>query len=83
MTTLTIGKLQKMLEKASPGKAIGFAEVVAEKLRIVHAFAPHSTAILLDPVYGAAQAVAGAALPRGCGLLVDEGWQASYAEALS
>lgn len=72
------GSLKKMLEKASPGKAIGFAEVVAEKLRMVHAFAPHSTAILLDPVYGAAQAVAGAALPRGCGLLValeDSGYQ--------
>jgi len=40
------------------------------KLDLCAALAPHATAVLLDPVYGAAQAVAAGALPRGTGLLV-------------
>jgi tagatose 1,6-diphosphate aldolase len=64
------GSLKRMLEKAMPGRSIGFAEVVAEKLRMTRVLGPLSTAVLLDPVYGAAPAVASAALPGTVGLLV-------------
>ena len=47
-----------------------YADVVSLKLDIVAALAPHSSGVLLDPVYGAAQAVAAGNLTRGTGLLV-------------
>jgi tagatose 1,6-diphosphate aldolase len=64
------GSLKRALAKATPDRTIGFPEVVEEKLRLTRALAPHSTAILLDPVYGAGPCVAGGAIPPGCGLLV-------------
>jgi tagatose 1,6-diphosphate aldolase len=44
--------------------------MVEFKLELCTALAPLSSAVLLDPIYGAAQAVARATLPRGTGLLV-------------
>lgn len=70
--------LRKLLEKGAPGETIGFARLVAEKLRLVHALAPFSSAVLLDPVHGAAQAVAAGAIPGDRGLLVsleDSGYE--------
>jgi tagatose 1,6-diphosphate aldolase len=64
------GSLKQSLQRAMPDRKIGYAEVVAEKLRMVRVFAPHSSAILLDPVYGAAQAIAGQVLPGNVGLIV-------------
>ena len=64
------GSLKKMLEKAMPGRAIGFDEIVTEKLRMTRILAPLSTAVLLDPVYGAGPAVASGAIPGRVGLLV-------------
>ncbi len=58
------------LAKATPDREIGFPEVVAEKIRLTRGLGPHSTAILLDPVYGAGPCVAAGAVPVGCGLLV-------------
>jgi tagatose 1,6-diphosphate aldolase len=64
------GSLKQSLQRAMPNRTIGYAKVVAEKLRMVRVFAPHSSAILLDPVFGAAQAVAAQALPGSVGLIV-------------
>jgi tagatose 1,6-diphosphate aldolase len=64
------GSLKQSLQRAMPDRTIGYAEVVAEKLRMVRVFAQHSSAILLDPVFGAAQAVAAQALPGSVGLIV-------------
>ncbi len=64
------GSLKQSLQRARPDRTIGYAEIVAEKLRMVRVFAPHSSAILLDPVFGAAQAVAAQALPGSVGLIV-------------
>ena len=64
------GSLKQSLQRAMPDQTIGYAEIVAEKLRMVRVFAPHSSAILLDPVFGAAQAVAAQVLPGNVGLIV-------------
>jgi tagatose 1,6-diphosphate aldolase len=64
------GSLKQSLQRAMPDRKIGYAEVVEEKLRMVRVFAPHSSAVLLDPVYGAAQAIASQMLPGNVGLIV-------------
>lgn len=64
------GSLKQSLQRAMPDRTIGYAEIVAEKLRMVRVFAPHSSAILLDPVFGAAQAVTTQTLPGNVGLIV-------------
>ncbi|PPD58608.1 tagatose 1,6-diphosphate aldolase [Dehalogenimonas etheniformans] len=47
-----------------------YAELVEFKMELCRALAPVASAVLLDPVYGAAQAIAGSVLPKGTGLLV-------------
>jgi tagatose 1,6-diphosphate aldolase len=64
------GSLKQSLQRAMPDRSIGYAEMVHEKFRMARVFAPHSSALLLDPVYGAAQAVAAHAIPGGVGLIV-------------
>lgn len=59
----------KMLNPLAP-QAVTYAEVVAAKSDVVRLLAPHASAVLLDPVYGAAQASANGALPGRAGLLV-------------
>lgn len=64
------GSFKSALQRGAGDRPIGYEDVVNEKMRMVRLFAPHSTAILLDPVYGAAQAVASGSLPGGTALLV-------------
>lgn len=64
------GSLKHALAKATPDRSIGFPEVVEEKIRLARALAPHSTAILLDPVYGVGPCIADSAISPGCGLLI-------------
>jgi tagatose 1,6-diphosphate aldolase len=59
----------RMLNPQAP-QAVTYAEVVAAKSDVVRALAPHASAVLLDPVYGAAQVIASGALPGRAGLLV-------------
>jgi tagatose 1,6-diphosphate aldolase len=59
----------KMLNPLAP-QAVTYAEVVAAKSEVVRALASHASAVLLDPIYGAAQAIASGALPGNVGLLV-------------
>lgn len=59
----------KMLNPHAP-QSVAYAEVVGAKSDVVRLLAPHASAVLLDPVYGAAQAIANGALPGRTGLLV-------------
>jgi tagatose-1,6-bisphosphate aldolase len=59
----------KLLDPQAPER-VTYGEVVAAKAQVVRALAPYTSAVLLDPVYGAAQAIASGALPGQAGLLV-------------
>ncbi len=61
--------LQSMIEKAH-GKKPDYKEMVEYKLDLCTALAPYSSAVLLDPIYGAPQCIASGVLPRSTGLLV-------------
>ncbi len=47
-----------------------YDEIVEAKCTVVKALAPHASAVLLDPLYGAAQVIAKGALPGRTGLMV-------------
>ncbi len=61
--------LRKILKPIEP-ESLSYAEMVAFKSEVVQALAPVSSAILLDPEYGAAQAIAAGSLPGNAGLIV-------------
>ena len=63
------GSLMRMLGERH-SESIGYQTMVDFKLDLCRALAPHASAILLDPVYGAGQAIAAGILPRDTGLLV-------------
>jgi len=63
------GSLMKMLS-AGQSQDAGYQEMVDFKLDLCRVLTPHATAILLDPIYGAAQAIAAGAIPKTTGLLV-------------
>jgi len=59
----------KMVPSDQPGGAAP-EEVVEVKTAVVRALAPHASAVLLDPLYSAAQTIANGSLPGQTGLLV-------------
>jgi tagatose 1,6-diphosphate aldolase len=59
----------KMLQPSNP-PSVSYADVVAAKSDVVSVLSPHASAVLLDPVYSAAQLTANGALPGKTGLLV-------------
>lgn len=61
--------LMKALNPENP-QAVAYQDMVDFKLDLCRAVAPFASAILLDPIYGAAQALAAGALPGNAGLLV-------------
>ena len=63
------GNLQLALNPADR-QSVTYAQMVAFKQEVSEVMSGHSSGILLDPQYGAAQAVAAAAIAPGCGLLV-------------
>ncbi len=63
------GALKRMLNPQNP-KAVSDAEMVRFKVDLCRALAPHASAVLLDPEFGAAQAISEGVLPGGTGLLV-------------
>ena len=63
------GSLKKMLQEKHPGN-VDYQSMVDFKLDLCRVLAPNASAILLDPVYGAGQAIAAGALPKSTGLLV-------------
>ena len=48
----------------------GYEEMSQRKLELCNHLAPHASAVLLDPLFGAAQSISHSALPKSTGLLV-------------
>jgi tagatose 1,6-diphosphate aldolase len=63
------GALRRALNEKNPA-AVSYQEMVDFKLDLCQAVAPFASAILLDPEYGAGQAIAAGVLPAPKGLLV-------------
>jgi tagatose 1,6-diphosphate aldolase len=63
------GALQRAMNAENPD-AVTYQDMVDFKLDLCRAVAPFVSAVLLDPVYGAAQAIAAGILPGHIGLLV-------------
>ncbi|MFC1864221.1 tagatose 1,6-diphosphate aldolase [Chloroflexota bacterium] len=63
------GALKRAMNEKNPN-AVTYQDMVDFKLDLCRAVAPFVSAVLLDPVYGAAQAIAAGILPGHIGLLV-------------
>jgi len=63
------GALKRALNEKNPA-AVSYQDIVDFKLDLCQAVAPFASAILLDPEYGAGQAIAAGLLPGPKGLLV-------------
>ena len=63
------GSLMKMLDEKHP-QSVSYQAMVEFKLELCRILAPYASAILLDPIYGASQAIAAGVLPKSTGLLV-------------
>lgn len=63
------GNLRRALNPSAP-ETISYQAMVGFKRQVVGALAPVASAVLLDPEYGAAQAVSGGVLPGQTGLIV-------------
>lgn len=63
------GSLKRMLNGEHP-ESVSYQAMVDFKLDLSQSLTPYASAILLDPVYGAPQAVAANILPKNTGLLV-------------
>jgi tagatose 1,6-diphosphate aldolase len=58
-----------MIDEEHPGE-VNYKEMVERKLELCSALAKYASAILLDPIFGAAQCISHGALPSDTGLLV-------------
>lgn len=76
------GSLVKMLT-AGQGRELSDQDIVDFKLDLCQELSPHASAILLDPIFGAAQAIEHGILPKSTGLLVslEESGYSGEAEA--
>ena len=63
------GSLRRAMCPQAPD-TVSYTDVVSFKLEVLGALAPRASGVLLDPIYGAAQAVAAGSLPGHVGLLV-------------
>jgi tagatose 1,6-diphosphate aldolase len=61
--------LRRELNEKNP-EAVSYQQMVDFKLDLVGVVAPFASAVLLDPIYGAGQAIASSILPGHTGLLV-------------
>jgi tagatose 1,6-diphosphate aldolase len=61
--------LRRALNEKNP-EAVSYQQMVDFKLDLVGVVAPFASAVLLDPIYGAGQAIASGLLPGHTGLLV-------------
>jgi tagatose 1,6-diphosphate aldolase len=61
------GSLRRLI---GDGEKAGYEEMVDRKLELCANLAPHASAVLLDPSYGAAQCIARGVLPKSTGLIV-------------
>ena len=63
------GSLRSMIDEESPGE-VDYEEMVERKLELCSSLARYSSAVLLDPLFGAAQCISHGVLPHDTGLLV-------------
>lgn len=63
------GSLRKALNPMAPAQ-VPYETMVELKVLLARILGPHASAVLLDPIYGAAQAVGQGALPGQVGLIV-------------
>ncbi|MBI2288698.1 MAG: tagatose 1,6-diphosphate aldolase [Chloroflexi bacterium] len=63
------GSLRGMINARNPEK-VGYAQMVERKLELCSCLAEHASAVLLDPIFGAAQCISQGVLPKSTGLLV-------------
>ena len=63
------GSLRNMIDEDHPEK-VGYEEVVEHKLELCSSLARNASAVLLDPLFGAAQCISHGVLPSSTGLLV-------------
>jgi tagatose 1,6-diphosphate aldolase len=61
--------LRSMIDKEHPGE-VNYEEMVGRKLELCSALAKYTSAVLLDPIFGAAQCISHHTLPNNIGLLV-------------
>jgi tagatose 1,6-diphosphate aldolase len=63
------GSLRSMIDEENP-QEVNPEEMVKRKLELCSTLAPHVSAVLLDPIFGAAQCIGNSVLPKTTGLLV-------------
>ena len=71
-TILALDHRQSFFKMINPQQAesVSYQAVVEIKSQVVRTLSSYSSAVLLDPIYGAAQAVANGACPGSLGLIV-------------
>jgi tagatose 1,6-diphosphate aldolase len=60
--------LRRIIEEGM--EEVNYEEMVQRKLELCSSLSPHASAVLLDPIFGAAQCIGHDALPKSTGLLV-------------
>lgn len=63
------GSLRRMINRENP-HMVDYKQVVERKLELCSSLAEHTSAVLLDPVFGVAQCLSHNLLPKSTGLLV-------------
>ncbi len=63
------GSLRSMIDEENPGE-VNDEEMVKRKLELCSTLAKYASAVLLDPIFGAAQCISHSVLPNNTGLLV-------------
>ncbi len=63
------GSFRRMIDRENPEK-VSYDEMVERKLELCSVFAEHASAVLLDPIFGAAQCISHGVLPSSTGLLI-------------
>ena len=63
------GSLRTMIDEENP-QEVDYEEMVERKLELCSSLAEHASAVLLDPLFGAAQCIGHGVLPKSTGLLV-------------
>ncbi len=63
------GSLRSMINEESPGE-VDYTEMVERKVELCSSLAEYASAVLLDPIFGAAQCISRGVLPKSTGLLI-------------
>jgi len=64
------GSMRSMIEEEHLGGEASYEEMVEHKLELCSSLAKYASAVLLDPIFGAAQCISHGVLPKNTGLLV-------------